>query len=212
MKKLVLSCVLALAVLVPAKPAFASSNPLLGEIMWVGFNFCPRGWSEANGQLLPISSNQALFSLYGTIYGGDGRTTFALPDLRGRMPMHAGQGPGLTDRRQGQRAGAESVTLTAAQMPSHNHGLSSASGTLHASKLAGETPSADGAMLADGQRAAVYAPAPASAADVVDMAAESVSVSGSTDSTGGNQTHPNMPPYVVLKACVAIQGIFPSRS
>ncbi len=97
------------------------SDPFIGQIQTFGFNFAPRGWARCDGQLLPISSNSALFSLLGTTYGGDGRTTFGLPDLRGRAALHQGQGPGLSNRNLGQRAGAENTTLTVNQMPSHNH-------------------------------------------------------------------------------------------
>lgn len=109
-----------LCALVTERTAVAQ-EPFIGEIRMFGFNFCPRGWTGADGQLLAISSNTALFSLYGTIYGGDGRTTFGLPDLRGRVPMHAGSGPGLSTYAQGQKGGVEGVTLTTAQMPAHNH-------------------------------------------------------------------------------------------
>src|ERR1044072_7080771 len=98
-----------------------ASDMYLGQLMMVGFNFCPRGWTEADGQILAISTNSALFSLYGTTYGGNGQTTFALPDLRGRVPAHVGQGPGLAPVTQGQVMGADSTTLTLSQMPMHNH-------------------------------------------------------------------------------------------
>ena len=113
---------LALAMGITTAPTTASAqDPYLGQLMIVGFNFCPRGWANADGQLLAINSNSALFSLFGTMYGGDGRTSFGLPDLRGRVPMHAGSGPGLTLRREGQKFGQERVTLTIPEMPSHNH-------------------------------------------------------------------------------------------
>ena len=99
------------------------SEPFVAEIRIVGFNFAPRGWAFCDGQLLPISQNTALFSLIGTTYGGDGRTTTALPNLKGRLPMHPGRGPGLTARRLGQRGGTEMVTLSEAQMPNHTHTL-----------------------------------------------------------------------------------------
>ena len=108
----------------PAKSSFAqASEPFVGQLALVGFNFCPRGWLSADGQLLDISQNQALFSLFGTIYGGDGRTTFALPDLRGRAPIHMGQGTGLENYPIGQPGGAETVTLNQQQMPVHSHGV-----------------------------------------------------------------------------------------
>lgn len=212
MKTIISSIVLAVVLMLPVQPANAGTDAYIGEIMWTAATFCPRATLEANGQLLAISSNTALFSLLGTTYGGDGRTTFALPDLRGRAALHTGTGPGLTPRPAGQRGGRETETLTVPQMPSHQHGLDAATVTLHASNQPGETPSADGAMLADGQRAAVYAPAPASPADVVNMAAESVSLTGNTNFVGANQSHNNMPPYAVVRACVVTQGIFPSRS
>lgn len=194
-----------------APKAHAASEPLLGEIMYVGFNFCPRGWVEANGQLLSIASNSALFSLLGTMYGGDGRTTFALPDLRGRVPVGAGQAPGLTPYRQGHTGGREEVVLNNAQLPSHNHSLGSALVTLHANKQGGDTPAPEGRMLADGQRAAFYSDAPAAPEDKVALAADSASLSGNTDVTGNNQPVENLQPYLVVRACIATQGIFPSR-
>ena len=96
-------------------------NPFIGQVNYIGFNFAPRGWALCDGQLLPIASNTALFSLLGTAFGGDGRTTFALPDLRGRTPLGVGNGAGLNDVTWGQRGGSENVTLTVAQIPSHNH-------------------------------------------------------------------------------------------
>ena len=195
-----------------APKAHAAAEPLVGEIMYVGFNFCPRGWMEANGQLLAISSNTALFSLLGTTYGGDGRTTFALPDLRGRVPVSAGQGPGLDPYSQGERGGREEVFLNSAQLPAHSHGLGNASVTLHANKQGGETPAPEGKMLADGQRAAFYSDAPAAPEDKVALDTGSASLSGSTDAFGSNQPVENLHPYVVLRACIAVQGVFPSRS
>ena len=102
-------------------------EPFIGQIMMVGFNFAPRGWALCDGSLLPINNNQALFSLLGTTYGGDGRTTFQLPDLRGRVPMHQGTGPGLPNHRIGEKGGVENVTLTVAQMPAHTHVLNASS-------------------------------------------------------------------------------------
>lgn len=195
----------------PAQKAHAF-EPFIGQIIWVGFNYCPRGFAEADGRLLPVSQNSALFSLYGTIYGGDGRTTFALPDLRGRVPMSDGHGPGLSSRQLGQRGGAERVTLTQQNMPSHSHGVGAAAATLKGSSAAGDTAEPEGAMLADGQRAAIYAQGPVDAGSHVDMAAESIALSGGTDNTGGSQSHENMQPFTVIRACVATIGIFPSRS
>ncbi|MEM9840475.1 MAG: tail fiber protein [Pseudomonadota bacterium] len=177
--------------------AFAQPEPFIGQIMYVGFDFCPRGWANADGQLLPISQNQALFALLGTQYGGDGRTTFALPDLRGRVPLHAGQGPGLPDYRQGQRGGATEVTLNSNQMPGHTH-------TLRAGTERGNRPEPAGNHLANGRTARVYSSAPAGPNTNMDGA--------SIANTGGGQPHENMPPYVTVRACVALTGIFPSRN
>jgi len=118
MKNLKLSLIAAGATALMAisgPPASAGAQPYVGEIMMVGFNFCPRSWAEANGQLIAISQNTALFSLYGTMYGGDGRTTFGLPDLRGRVPMHAGNGPGLPAKKQGQKSGGGTLSFTKGQ-------------------------------------------------------------------------------------------------
>lgn len=175
------------------------SDPFLAEIIMFGGNFAPRGWALCDGQLLPISQNQAVFSLLGTTYGGDGRTTFALPDLRGRAAIHPGTGPGLSPYRLGQRGGAETVNLTTAQIPSHTH---SASVTLHANTGGGDDndPTArypgEGAndFYADGQN--------------VDMGAPSVAVGN----TGGSQPHTNIEPYLCVNFIIALQGIFPSRN
>lgn len=190
----------------------SSSQPLLGEIMWVGYNFCPRGWAEASGQILPISSNTALFSLYGTTYGGDGRTTFALPDLRGRVAIHEGNGPGLDSYRLGSRGGNQSVSLTTSQLPSHTHGVSAVQANTVANQLAGDQSAPENRVHADGQRAAVYSDTPALGTDLVDMHSSSVKLSGNTDATGTNTDVDIRQPYLTLRACVAIVGIFPSRS
>ena len=162
MKKLIISLYTAAIIgSVQAPVAKAGANPLLGEIMWVGFNFCPRGWADANGQLLAINSNQALFSLYGTIYGGDGRTTFALPDLRGRTPVHVGQGPALSNYPQGSKGGAENVVLNTTEIPSHSHDSGTLAGTTIASIAAATSEIPAGNMAANGQRAAIYDGVPA---------------------------------------------------
>ena len=180
---------------VPVKQASAGFEPFIGEIMWVGYTFCPRGWAEAQGQLLPISENIALFSLYGTTYGGDGRTTFALPDLRGRVSVGQGTGPGLTQRREGQSMGSETETLTAQQMPSHNHLINASQGAAYGDPA--------GSILGGPGRTRIY-DAPGTASTTLDNSA--------VNNTGGGLPHNNMQPSVVLRACVALVGIFPSRN
>jgi len=176
--------------------AQAGMDPFIGEIMMVGYNFCPRGWTEANGQLLAISSNTALFSLYGTTYGGDGRTTFALPDLRGRVPMHTGRGPGLSDQRLGAKGGSETNTLNVTQLPPHSHSLNALS-----TGATGGAPA--GGVLADTGRDSIYS----------NSASPDTSLnSASIGNAGGGQPVNNMQPYQVIRFCVALQGIFPSRN
>lgn len=196
LKALTLSACACLLSLGMSKPSLAESEPFIGEIMFVGYNFCPRGWAAADGQLLPIAQNNALFSLYGTMYGGDGRTTFALPDLRGRVPVHAGTGPGLSPIRQGDKRGQETVTLTTAQMPSHSHGLKvSDQAATHATPTAGQA-------IAATQNAGSFA-----------AAAPSVTLSNdSVANQGGSQSVAIRNPYLGIRACVALVGIFPSRN
>jgi microcystin-dependent protein len=188
------ACLLAAAPLAP-NAAKAGAEPFIGEIMMVAYTFCPRGWAEANGQLLPIAQWSALFSLYGTTYGGDGRTTFGLPDLRGRAPVNVGQGPGLSNRTLGEKGGSETNTLTVNQLPPHSHSLSATSGNAGSGDPAGN-------LLANTGRDDVYASGAADAA----MAASAIG------STGSGQAVNNMQPYQVIRFCVALQGIFPSRS
>ena len=173
----------------------AGIEPLIGEVQWFAGNFAPRGWAFCDGQLLAISSNSALFSILGTTYGGDGRTTFALPDVRGRVIIHEGQGPGLSDRRLGSRGGSENETLTANQMPSHAH-------TLRASGGAATAVAPNNNVLASPGRTRMYDSGAANA----DMDASAIT------STGGSQSHNNMQPYNTLSCIIALQGIFPSRN
>lgn len=187
------------------KPAEAGANPLLGELMTVGFNFCPRGWAQANGQILPISQNQALFSLYGTTYGGDGRTTFALPDMRGRSAVHNGSGPGLPAVTLGQRAGSASFTLNQSQMPNHTH---SATATLHAHEEAGDADAPGGALPAAAGED-LYSTA---AADTTMGSAANPAVTVTVASAGSSQPVTKRSPMLGMMVCVALQGIFPSRN
>ncbi len=179
---------------VASKQAHAGDEPFIGEIMWTAANFCPRGWAAADGQLLPVAQNQALFSLLGTIYGGDGRTTFGLPDLRGRVPIHVGQGSGLSDHRQGNRGGQEQVSLNADQMPAHSHILQASS--------SGTTNDPDGSIPGRSKQKIYDTPG----RTTVSMAASAVTTSGN------GQAHENRPPYLTIRACVALTGIYPSRN
>ena len=184
-----------------------ASEPFLGQIMIVGFNFAPRGWSTCAGQLLAISSNTALFSLLGTTFGGDGRTNFALPDLRGRTAFGGGMGsgPGLSPINQGQRGGLNRVTLTVLQIPSHNH---TATGVVRATSAAGNTEDPAGNVLAQENREDQYRNG--GQVPDVNMAADTVNVT--VNHNGGGQGHENMPPYLGLYHNIALQGIFPSRN
>lgn len=170
-------------------------EPLLGSIMLFAGNFAPRGWAFCNGQLLAVSQNQALFSIIGTFYGGDGRTTFGLPDLRGRVPIGTGQVAGLSNYPLGSKSGNETTTLSVNNLPSHSHALigSSSPGTSNSPK--GNIPAVnrDGILH--------YG----SVADA-DMSSAGVS------NTGGNQPINNMQPVLAMHYCIALQGIYPSRS
>jgi microcystin-dependent protein len=170
------------------------ADPFIGEIRAVGFNFAPKGWALCDGQLLPINQNQALFSLLGTFYGGDGRTTFALPDLRGRTPVHMGSGPGLTARAVGQAGGAERVTLATSELPKHTHALNASAG-------AAARTSPKGYVNAVTQRPSYggLATAPTT------MNKQAIGV------TGGGSSHENMAPFLTVSYIIALQGIYPSR-
>lgn len=168
----------------------------LGEIGIVAFNFAPRGWALCNGQLLPINQNQALFALLGTTYGGDGRTTFALPDLRSRIPLHFGQGPGLSSYSLGEVGGAEAVALTVAQLPRHSHAAQGASGAGSSSGPTGQVWA--GSVLND-------TPYRSGGVPTATMAA------GAITATGGGQGHENRQPYLTLNFIIALVGVFPSR-
>ncbi|TNF23438.1 MAG: phage tail protein [Rhodobacteraceae bacterium] len=191
----------------PPGQAKAGPDPFLGELMLFGGNFCPRGWAKADGQLMAISQFSALFSLYGTIYGGDGRTTFALPDLRGRAPINAGQGPGLQDYREGARVGVETVTLNVVQMPSHSHAVTSTA------QLQASDGPVNAASAADGALANQAAPHYSTRGNLDEtMEAGSVTVTSTALNTGGNQAHETRGPRLAMFWCVATVGVFPSRS
>ena len=171
--------------------------PFIGEIRSFGFDFAPNGWSICAGQLLAINQNTALFSILGTTYGGDGRTNFALPDLRGRMPRHSGQGPGLADVSLGEVSGSESVTLQATEMPVHGHGVMASADLASDASPAGKVMGAKGRGGVD-----VYAPA----GNPVALAPGAVANAGAT------QAHENMQPSLTINYCIAQFGIFPSRN
>ena len=170
-------------------------DPFVGEIGLVAFDFAPRGWALCNGQLLPISQNTALFSLLGTTYGGNGISTFALPDLRGRVPIHFGQGPGLTDRLLGEIGGQESVSLAVTEMPSHSHVARADGGT----------------AVSDMPNGRYLARNPASIPAFGTGTAAALGAAA-IDNTGGGQPHANVQPYLTLNFIIALQGVFPSRS
>lgn len=165
------------------------SEPFLAEIRMVGFNFAPRGWAFCDGQILPINQNQSLYALLGTSYGGDGRTSFALPDLRGRTPIHVGNG-----HTQGQKSGEETHTLSTAEMPNHEH-------TLYASSADGNTNNAQNSVLAK---------------EIGNPYGTTNNLSNMNQAiianVGGGQAHNNMQPYIAVNFCIALQGLFPSRN
>ena len=178
------------------------SAPFVAEIRIFGFDFAPVGWAQCNGQLMPISQNTALFSLLGTYYGGDGKSTFALPNFQGSVPLNQGQGPGLTDRVIGETSGSDSVTLLTSEMPTHNH------------NFVGSTDSAtvvtsSGNQVANGftgnfqgnVQAKMYSTANANA----QMNFNAIGI------TGGSLPHTNMMPFITLNFCIAMQGVFPPR-
>ena len=171
------------------------SDPFIAEIRIFAGNFAPRSWAFCDGQLLPIAQNTALFSLIGTTYGGDGRTTTALPNPQGRAPMHPGRGPGLTSRRLGEKGGVETVTLSEAQIANHSHAM-------RCLPIPGNQPGPAGNTLARAQGATPYH----ASASLVDKAPEALLP------TGGDQSHQNEQPFLTLNFIIALQGVFPSRS
>ena len=170
------------------------SEPFVGEIRMFAGNFAPRGWAYCDGSLLAISSNDALFSLLGTIYGGDGRTTFGLPDLRGRIPIHAGGGPGLTTRALGHKSGVERASVSGTQLPSHTHAWRAHSGVAQGQTPVGASLAAPAANLYDSQNDNLGAMANATVL-----------------ATGGSQQHDNMMPCLAVHFIIALVGIYPSR-
>ncbi|MBK9442731.1 MAG: phage tail protein [Comamonadaceae bacterium] len=168
----------------------------IGEIICGGWNFCPTDWADCNGQLIPIGQYDALFALIGTTYGGDGQQTFALPNIQGRTMVHAGTGPGLSSRVLGEMGGTETVTLTTNQLPAHSHTLAAHTGNERSAsptgRIPGIAPAAAPVYAATGNGIAVLSPSTVSA-------------------SGGSQPHNNLQPYLAMKCCISLNGIFPSR-
>lgn len=168
------------------------SEPFIGQIVMFAGNFAPRSWAFCSGQILSIAQNTALFAILGTTYGGNGQTTFALPDLRGRVPMHFGQGPGLSNRNLGEMGGQETVTLLQTQMPQHSHQVAASSEDATTGKPGAAVPAAGGAYAATS-----------------DGTTMSPSMIGPA---GGGQPHGNIQPYTVVNFIIALLGVFPSRN
>lgn len=173
------------------------ANPFLAEIRIFPFNFAPKGWAFCDGQILPLSQNTALFSLLGTTYGGDGKSTFALPNMQGNAPMHPGQGPGLSLHDLGETGGSDTVSLLESEMPAHSHALTAAAAAALV-KLPGPT-----VTLARSRNANVYQD---TQGNLVNLKSNTIAPAG------GDQPHNNMQPYLTLNFCIALQGIYPPRT
>lgn len=174
------------------------ADPFVGEIQIFAGNFAPRNWAFCNGQTIPVSQNTALFSILGTTYGGDGRTTFGVPNLQGRAPMHVGTGPGLSTRRLGQKGGGTTVGLNSTNLPAHNHSL---------------TAQNPGFGVATTAPAGNYLASPTTGGTAYGANASPVGMSASSlTNTGGTVPHNNMQPYLVMSFVVCLVGLYPSRS
>ncbi|WP_191861093.1 phage tail protein [Hanstruepera ponticola] len=189
-KQIIILCLLLLSVI----GNLQAQEPFIGEIRMFAGNFAPRGWAFCDGQLLPISQNQALFSILGTTYGGDGRTTFGLPELRGRFAMHAGNGPGLTPRPQGQRSGSENHTLTSNNLPPHSHVVAIPSAQV------GDTDIPNGNILSGNSINGFKANSDGTLATF------------NTGSSGNNAAVNHVPPFTTVRYIICLQGVFPSRN
>lgn len=176
------------------------SDPFLGEIRMFAGNFAPRSWAYCNGTLLSVAQNSALFSLLGTTYGGDGRTTFALPDMQGRLPMHQGQGPGLSHRQLGSKFGSETVTLNTNQMPNHSHSLNATT------DIASSSNPGNDVLASQNDGDLPYAPKASDPVNLQNMNSQTLT------SSGESQGHNNMMPYLAINYIIALQGIYPSRN
>jgi microcystin-dependent protein len=171
-------------------------DPFVAEIRIFPFNFAPHGWAFCDGQLLPLSQNTALFSLLGTTYGGDGKSTFALPNLQGNAPMHPGQGPALSLHDLGETGGSETVSLLESEIPSHSH-------SLMANSTPADMPTPEGGVLARTIGVLPYKAPPAALAQMSDA---------TIAPAGGDQPHNNLMPYLTLNFCSAMQGVYPPRT
>ncbi|MGH3079822.1 MAG: phage tail protein [Gaiellaceae bacterium] len=171
------------------------ADPFVAEIRIFGFNFAPRGWAFCNGQLLPLSQNTALFSLLGTMYGGDGKSTFALPNIQGSSVMEPRQGPGLSDHVEGEMSGSQTVTLLQSELPAHSHAMGASADDADLT-----APSA-GRSLATSQGGFTYGPA----ANLSPLSPQALA------SAGGSLPHNNFQPYLTINFCIALQGVFPPR-
>jgi microcystin-dependent protein len=174
------------------------ADPFVAEIRIFPFNFAPRGWAWCDGQLLPLSQNTALFSLLGTTYGGNGKSNFALPDLQGRVPMHPGQGPGLSLHDLGETGGSETVTLLESEIPSHSHTVNASGADANVRLPAGQFPATGIGGIG------LYAVAAGN--PQVQLSANTI------PPAGGDQPHNNMQPYLTFYFCIALQGVFPPRT
>jgi microcystin-dependent protein len=186
--------------------AQGGGNPLLGQLMYVAFNFAPKGWALCNGQTLAISTNTALFSLLGTNYGGNGTSNFQLPNMQGRVPVHFGQGLGLSNYTLGESGGTETVTLTTSNLPSHSHSVS------FTAQVPASSGAATGVVPAGNNPAnSVHTLNYSTAAPNVSLGS-TVTISGTTGLAGGGQPMSIMQPYTTLNCVIALQGVFPSRN
>jgi microcystin-dependent protein len=171
------------------------TDPFVAEIRLFPFNFPPKGWAFCDGQLLPISQNTALFSLLGTTYGGDGKSTFALPDLQGRVPVNDGQGPGLSLRDLGEQGGSDTVTLLESEIPAHTHALAASAAAAFARSPSGE----------------LFANESGGVNSYAALGGQALLAAAACGPAGGGQPHNNLAPYLVVNYCIALQGVFPQR-
>ncbi len=212
MRYAMIAIVVSMGVVVDMKRNVAGADePFIGQIQMFGFGFAPRGWTFCDGQLLPIASNTSLFSLLGTTFGGDGRTTFGLPDLRGRVAIHPGTGPGLSNIKWGQKGGQERVTLSISEIPSHNHSI----GHDHTGNVNANSSDGDVKLPANATMAVAKGRIYISTAPDVQMAADSLSIithTGNSGDTGGGAPHNNVQPFLGIVHAIARTGIYPSRN